>query len=160
MPLVWNTTPGGAKNAVILAVGLVIFTTVVNMIGVKLMSRINNAGVAAELVGVALLIILLAVHIKRGPDVILKTNGTGAGHEWGYFGAFLIGGIVSTYVMYGFDTAGSLAEETNNPRKYAPRAIIRAVAAVFVIGALLGGRRGLGRRWPGGRRRTRRGHGE
>ena len=62
------------------------------MIGVKLMSRINNVGVAAELVGVALLIILLAFHITRGPGVIFETNGTGAGHDWGYFGAFLIGG--------------------------------------------------------------------
>ena len=44
---------------------------------------------------------------------------------------------MSAYVFYGFDTAGSLAEETNNPRKYAPRAILRAVGAVFVIGALL-----------------------
>jgi len=131
------STPGGAKNAVILGVALVVFTTIVNMIGVKLMSRINNAGVAAELVGVTLLIILLAIHIKRGPDVILKTNGTGAGHDWGYFGAFLIGGIVSTYVMYGFDTAGSLAEETNNPRKHAPPAIIRALAAAGLAGGIM-----------------------
>jgi len=131
------TTPDGAKNAVILALGLVIFTTIVNMIGVKLMSRINNVGVAAELIGCALLIILLAFHIKRGPSVITETNGTGAGHDWGYFGAFLIGGIVSTYVFYGFDTAGSLAEETNNPRKHAPPAIIRAICAAALAGGLL-----------------------
>jgi urea carboxylase system permease len=131
------TTPGGAKNAVILGVILVVFTTIINMIGVKLMARINNVGVAAELVGVTLLIILLAVHITRGPSVITQTNGTGAGHDWGYFGAFLIGGIVSTYVMYGFDTAGSLAEETNNPRKHAPPAILRALAAAGLAGGLL-----------------------
>jgi urea carboxylase system permease len=132
-----TNTPGGAQNAVILALGLVVFTTVVNMIGVKLMARINNVGVAAELVGVTLLILLLAVHIKRGPDVIVHNNGTGAGHDWGYFGAFLIGAIVSTYVMYGFDTAGSLAEETNNPRKHAPPAILRALAAAGLAGGLL-----------------------
>jgi urea carboxylase system permease len=131
------TTPGGAKNAVILAVGLVIFTTVVNMIGVKLMARINNVGVAAELIGATLLIILLAIHIKRGPGVVLHNNGTDAGHDWGYFGAFLIGAIVSTYVFYGFDTAGSLAEETNNPRKHAPPAILRAIAAAGLAGGLL-----------------------
>src|SRR3954452_16807545 len=49
-----TATPGGAKNAVILAVGLVLFTTVVNMIGVKLMSRINNVAVLAEFIGVTL----------------------------------------------------------------------------------------------------------
>src|SRR4051812_8789411 len=114
------TTPGGAKNAVILGVLLVVFTTIINMIGVKLMARINNVGVAAELVGVTLLIILLAIHISRGPGVITQTNGTGAGHDWGYFGAFLIGGIVSTYVMYGVDTAGAPARGENKPPQHTP----------------------------------------
>src|SRR5919204_665437 len=49
----------------------------------------------------------------------------------------LIGSIVTVYVMYGFDTAGSLAEETNNPRKHAPPAIIRALAAAGLAGGLL-----------------------
>jgi len=61
------STPDGAKNALLLAAGLVVFTTVINMVGVKTMARINNFGVAAELVGVTLLIILLAAHIRRGP---------------------------------------------------------------------------------------------
>ena len=39
--------------------------------------------------------------------------------------------------MYGFDTAGTLAEETNDPRKHAPPAIIRAIAAAAVIGGLV-----------------------
>src|SRR6202167_5541620 len=68
-------TPGGAKNALLLAAGLVVFTTIINMIGVKLMARINNFGVMAELIGVTVLIILLAVHIRRGPGVIFDTFG-------------------------------------------------------------------------------------
>jgi len=131
------STPGGAKNAVVLAVGLVVFCTIINCIGVRLMSIINNIGVITELVASSLLIVLLAFHIKRGPQVVFQTAGTGAGHTWGYFGAFLGASLMSAYVFYGFDTAGSLAEETNNPRKYAPRSIIRAVVAVFIIGALL-----------------------
>jgi len=130
-------TPGGAKNAVILGVGLVVFTTIVNCVGVRLMAMLNNIGVITEIVASTALILLLAFHIKRGPGVVLQTAGTGAGHTLGYFGAFFAAALMSAYVFYGFDTAGSLAEETNNPRKYAPRAIIRAVAAVFVIGALL-----------------------
>ena len=39
--------------------------------------------------------------------------------------------------MYGFDTAGSLGEETNNPRKYAPRSLVRALSAAGILGALL-----------------------
>jgi urea carboxylase system permease len=131
------STPGGAKNALLLAAGLVVFTTVINMVGVKTMARINNFGVAAELVGVTLLIILLAVHTTRGPGIVLNTFGTGAGHTFGYFGAFLVAGLMSAYVMYGFDTAGSLAEETHDPRRHAPPAIIRALAAAGLAGLLV-----------------------
>ncbi len=130
-------TPDGAKNALLLAAGLVVFTTIINMIGVKLMARINNFGVMAELIGVSLLIILLAFHIRRSPAVVFDTFGTGAGYSWGYFGAFLVAGLMSAYVMYGFDTAGSLAEETNNPRKHAPPAIIRALTAAGIAGFLV-----------------------
>jgi urea carboxylase system permease len=132
-----TTTPDGAKNALLLAAGLVVFTTVINMVGVKTMARINNFGVAAELVGVTLLIILLAVHIRRSPAVIFDTFGTGATYPWGYFGAFLVAGLMSAYVMYGFDTAGSLAEETLDPRKNAPPAILRALAAAGLAGLLV-----------------------
>jgi urea carboxylase system permease len=130
-------TPGGAKNALLLAALLVVFTTVINMIGVKTMARINNFGVAAELVGVSLLIILLAVHITRGPGIVFRSFGTGAGHTFGYFGAFLVAGLMSAYVMYGFDTAGSLAEETHDPRRHAPPAILRALAAAGIAGFLV-----------------------
>jgi amino acid transporter len=39
--------------------------------------------------------------------------------------------------MYGFDTAGTLAEETNDPRRNAPMAIIRALATAALIGGIL-----------------------
>ena len=39
--------------------------------------------------------------------------------------------------MYGFDTAGSLAEETHDPRQHAPPAIIRALTAAGIAGLLV-----------------------
>ena len=39
--------------------------------------------------------------------------------------------------MYGFDTAGSLAEETSDPRRKAPRSILGSLVSVALIGALL-----------------------
>ncbi len=41
------------------------------------------------------------------------------------------------YVMYGFDTAGSLAEETDDPRRKAPRAVLQALATAGTMGFLL-----------------------
>ncbi|MFF4806048.1 amino acid permease [Streptomyces sp. NPDC001351] len=132
-----TNTRGGSENAIVLALGLVVFTTVVNICGVRLMARINDFGVLVELVAVTLLIATLALHVKRGPQVVLQTNGTGAGHSSGYAGAFLVASLASAYVFYGFDTAGSLAEETKDARRHAPRAILRALAAAFAAGALL-----------------------
>src|ERR1700744_28574 len=131
------STPDGAKNALILGAILVVFATIINMLGVKVMARINNFGVIVELIGATLLVILLIFHFHRGPGVVGHTLGTGAGYSWCYFGAFIIGGIMSAYVMYGFDTAGTLAEETNDPRRAAPPAIIRALIAASIIGGLL-----------------------
>ncbi len=132
-----TSTPGGAQNAIILALVLVVFATIVNIIGVKLMAKINNFGVAVELGASVLLVIALAIHIKRGPGLVFDTAGTGEGQSFGYLGAFLVASLMSAYVFYGFDTAGSLAEETTQPRRHAPRAILRAITAAFIVGGLI-----------------------
>jgi amino acid transporter len=127
-------------SAVIWGAILILFTTLVNAFGVKLMARINSTGVFIELIAAVLLVIILAVHIIRGPSVLFDTHGLGEGHTGGYFGVFLVASIASAYVMYGFDTASSLGEETVDPRRTAPTAILRAVIASFVIGGPSAGR--------------------
>ena len=49
---------------------------------------------------------------------------------------FLVGMFMSLYVIYGFDTASTLAEETRNPRQEAPKAVLASVIGAFVIGAI------------------------
>ncbi|GAB3375303.1 amino acid permease [Amycolatopsis echigonensis] len=132
-----GTGTSDAANGVLLATVLIVFTTLVNAFGVKLMARINSAGVFVELLFAVLLVVFLAFHFVRGPSVVTQTNGTEAGHSSGYLGAFLIAGIASSYVMYGFDTAASLGEESLNPHRNAPKAILRALVASFVLGGLI-----------------------
>jgi urea carboxylase system permease len=129
------TSTDGATNAVLLGAILVVLTTIVNAYGVKLMSTINSIGVAIELVAVVLLVIALLTQAVRGPDVVLHQTGAAPGGS--YFGAFIISALMAAYVMVGFDSAGELSEETKNPRQTAPRAIIRALCAAGVGGALL-----------------------
>ena len=124
-------------NAVLLGCLLILFTTLINSVGVRLLARINNLGVIAELVGASVLILLLALHARRSPDVVLDTQGKGGLHPLGYLGAFFTAALTASYVMYGFDTAGSLAEETTAPRRRAPRAILQALTAAGVAGGLL-----------------------
>ncbi len=112
-------------------------STVINSIGVRHLARINNIGVIAELCGVGLLIVLLAACARRGPEILFDSMGKGRGQPFGYLGPFLSAALMASYVMYGFDTAGSLAEETGEPRRRAPWAILRALLASAVAGGLL-----------------------
>ncbi|MDI9895104.1 amino acid permease [Rhodococcus sp. IEGM 1381] len=126
-----------AANAVLLGAILIAITTLINALGVRLMAMINSAGVFIELVAAVLIAILLAANITRGPEVFFSSNGYGAGESGGYLGAFLVASLASGYVMYGFDTASSLGEETVEPRRTAPKAIFRAILASFVIGGAI-----------------------
>ena len=130
-----------AQNAVLLGTGMIVITTIINMLGVRLMAIINNIGVAAELVGVVLIIVLLAFHLQRGPGVVFSTQGAGPGlpgwSAMGYLAPLLMCVILPAYVMFGFDTAGSLAEETRDPRRTTPRAIVQALATSGGAGAIL-----------------------
>ena len=100
-------------------------TTIINVLGVRVMAFINNIGVAAELIGVALIIVLLLFHIHRSPAVIFTAQGAGPGLPgWtalGYLAPLLLCAVMPAYVMFGFDTAGSLSEETK-ARAGPPRA--------------------------------------
>jgi urea carboxylase system permease len=130
--------PAFAKNGLILGIVMIILTTAINMAGVRAMATINNIGVAAELIGASGLIILYLVHIQNSPSALFQTDGTANNpYVLGYFGALLLGAIMPLYVMYGFDTAGSLAEETSDPRKKAPKAVIQSLCTAGAMGFLL-----------------------
>ena len=130
--------PDFAKNAIVLGIVMIVFTTIINVMGVSLLSKINNIGVASELIGASGLVILFLINTTRSPSAVLtNTAGTGSSHAWGYLGALLVGAIMPLYVMYGFDSAGSLAEETDDPRRKAPKAILQALATAGTMGFLL-----------------------
>jgi urea carboxylase system permease len=129
------TSPTGAQNALWLGVILLAVTTLVNVIGIRLMTIINSTGVVLEILGVIALVITLFAHAKRSPAVLVHT--TGAAPGGGYIWAWLASGLMAAYVMVGFDSAGELSEETHAPRRTAPRTIIRALVVSGIGGGLL-----------------------
>ena len=44
--------------------------------------------------------------------------------------------FMSLFVIYGFDTASTLAEETRDPRREAPKAVLASIIGAFVIGVI------------------------
>ena len=130
-------TYDAATNGVIIGVAAIVLSTIINILGIKAIAIIQNIGVTVELITTVLLIVAFALNIKRGPDVIFQTQGTEAGHSTGYLGAMMVALLFGAYLQWGFDTAGSVAEETINPRRNSPKAILRAYAAAGLSLALL-----------------------
>src|SRR3954449_5836309 len=113
-----------------IAAGTLIVITLLNVFGVRVVALINNTGVLFELLGLFVFAIILALfNDNQGVGVVFETGGPD-------FNAanFLVAMFMGLFVIYGFDTASTLAEETNNPRRAAPRAVLGSVGAAFIIG--------------------------
>jgi urea carboxylase system permease len=140
MPALWPgfqvlDTP--ARNAALLGVALISLSTFFNVLGTRWLARVMAAGVVVELVAAVVLIALLVGHAVRSPGVVLETRIHGSTDGLGALGPFLAAAVMAAYVMYGFDTAGTLSEETVDPRRRAPRAILQALLAAAVLGGFL-----------------------
>ena len=135
-----NDPKSVAVNAILLGSILVVISTIVNAKGIKLLAVINNIGVFAELIGIILLITLLFLSSVRSPVeavVDIKDAGTAFTSFPDLSILLAATALTASYVLYGFDTAGTLAEETHDPRKKAPRAILQALLAAGVGGLLV-----------------------
>jgi amino acid transporter len=105
---------------------------VLNIYGVRLVSIINNTGVVFEILGMFVFaLVLMAFHNHQGFHVV--TNSAGF-HVNG--SSFLAAMFMSLFVIYGFDTASTLSEETKDPRRAAPKAVLYSVIGAFVIGGV------------------------
>jgi amino acid transporter len=104
--------------------------TLLNIFGVRVVALINNPGVLFELLGLIVFAVILALfNNNQGVDVVFDTGGADFSAA-----TFLVAMFMGLFVIYGFDTASTLAEETNDPRRVAPRAVLGSVAAAFIVG--------------------------
>jgi urea carboxylase system permease len=127
----WNITNDGTNQRWVAVITLVLIT-VMNIYGVRLVALVNNTGVFFEILGMVVFAFILALfHHHQSAGVIFHTQGTTLTG-----GTFLIAMFMALYVIYGFDTAATLSEETKSPRTEAPKAVIASVIGAFVIGAI------------------------
>jgi len=127
----WSLS-GSLHAQLLVALITLVVITVLNIYGVRLVAIINNTGVIFEILGMFVFALVLALfHNHQGVHVITNTAGIHAG-----FGTFLGAMFMSLFVIYGFDTASTLAEETRDPRRAAPKAILYAVIGAFIIGGV------------------------
>jgi urea carboxylase system permease len=127
----WNlaSTPNNQRWIAAITLALI---TIMNIFGVRIVALVNNTGVLFEILGMVVFAFVVALfHHHQSAGVIFHTQGTSL-----TAGTFLIAMFMSLYVIYGFDTASTLAEETKSPRTEAPKAVIGSVIGAFVIGGI------------------------
>ena len=128
----WHSLQLTLHTELVFALITLAVITVLNIYGVRLVALINNTGVVFEILGMFVFaLILMAFHNHQGFHVV--TNSAGF-HVNG--SSFLAAMFMSLFVIYGFDTAATLAEETKDPRRAAPKAVLFSIIGAFIIGGV------------------------
>jgi urea carboxylase system permease len=131
----WHSLGAGNSllhTQLVIALITLVLITVLNIYGVRLVALINNTGVVFEILGMFVFaLIMLAVYNHQGFHVVTNSGGLHVGGN-----TFLVAMFMSLFVIYGFDTASTLSEETKDPRRAAPRAVLFSIVGAFVIGGV------------------------
>jgi urea carboxylase system permease len=120
-----------------ISLGTLVITSLINAFGVRLLSILNNIGVATEILGMlvfALVLLFFANH--NAPSVLFDSGGSEAATGGNYLPAFALGMFMALFVVYGFDTAGTFGEETVDAGRQAPRGVLWSVAISGIVGTV------------------------
>ncbi len=104
-------------------IGVVLLMTLVNFRGISDSNKFNLVSTSVELIGLLIIIVLGATHFG---DVNLLEMPNG-------FGGVLKAGALVFFAFMGFETIVKLAEETKNPHKIIPKAIIISIIVSSVL---------------------------
>jgi amino acid transporter len=129
----YTPTSAALETLVVLAIqaALIIWST-------RITTRVNNTAVATEVIGIlGLTVLLIVVAAVRHLGHWSNLGSTGVVPHPGYFGwlgPFMLATLLGAYTIVGFESASNLAEETHEPHKTIPRAMLRAVLLSGAVG--------------------------
>ncbi len=119
------------------AAGIVLVCTVLMLAGTELTARVNNVIVVAKVAAILVIgtVGLLYVDTSHWTPVIPANTGQ--------FGVFGISGVVTGaaivfFAYIGFDAVSTMAQETRNPQRVVPWALISALAVCAILYVLVG----------------------
>jgi amino acid transporter len=133
----WEASP---QILAFIVIGTLVLQALINIFGVKLATRLNDAAVYTEVIGmVGIVVILSVVVIQAGNadwSMLSNVGSSIVGSDGSYLGAFLLAGLMGSFTLVGFEAAANLSEETINARKNVPKAMILSVILSGGIGLL------------------------
>jgi amino acid transporter len=129
----YTPTSAALETIVVLAIqaALIVWST-------RITTRVNNTAVATEVIGiVGLTVLLIIVAAVRGLGHWSNLGSSGVVPSAGYYhwlGPFMLATLLGAYTIVGFEASSNLAEETHQPHRTIPRAMIRAVLLSGAVG--------------------------
>ena len=121
-----------------IAIATLVFTAVVNVVGVRLFARLNGVAVIAEFVAVVLLAVIAVViwavhpgHSGHSVSILVNAGGRHGGQLLDGIAAALVMGLFS---LTGFESAGDLSEEAVGAAGSVPRAVLLSLIGTGIVG--------------------------
>lgn len=118
----------------IFLLAFIVLTTVLNVIGIKVATRVNIALISFQ---VLVLVFFVGLSLRRVfASETLAVTMDPFWNEATTLGALVAGAAVAAYSFIGFDAVSTFAEEAVLPRRTVPRAIVLTAAvagAIFVL---------------------------
>lgn len=123
----------------------IVITTVLNILGIKLSANVNMLLMGFQFL-VILLFIILSVNglghgVGAGKFFSLMPFASSTGTFSGSFSHVLAGAAIACYSFLGFDAVSTFTEETHNPQKTIPRAILLIIligGVIFIVSSYFG----------------------
>jgi amino acid transporter len=129
--------PTTTSNVLIVYAGVLLSHGLINHLGIRLVSRLNDLSVTVHVVGVVTIVGALFLFAPKQPIGFFFARVTNNTNGWPYWWAFVVGLLQAQWTFTGYDASASVSEETVDPRRSAPWGIVMAVVVSGVMGYLL-----------------------
>ena len=121
-----------------LTIGVVALWALLSIFSTQAVAGLNAAAVVTEVLGVVgISIALLVVVAVSGDGSVSNLTSRGEIPGAGYYalnGPFMLAVLLGAFTLTGFEAAANMAEETKQPERAVPWAIVRAAAASVLLG--------------------------
>jgi APA family basic amino acid/polyamine antiporter len=120
----------------VVAMGLMAFLMILNVVGVRETSGFNIFWVVLDLITQALLVLLGLLFLLNLPKLVSYAQ-FGASENWPSLRSFVYGISISMIAYTGLESVCQMAEEARDPQRMVPRALMWAVVTVLGMYALI-----------------------
>ncbi|HEY0536889.1 MAG TPA: APC family permease [Actinoallomurus sp.] len=111
-------------------------TTVLNVLGIRTAERVNDLLMVFQILVIAIFVLLSLRHVVHVGGASALAGSTPFVHHGTTFAGISDGAAIAAYSFLGFDAVTTLTEETVDPKRTMPRAILLTAligGAIFIV---------------------------